>query len=242
MAELVVLHERAVDDRHAEVDVEQDRHRLQLAHDDVAQNAHERKESLAVRAPARQLARPRARIPRAATRAPPARTMRATRIGCSSDEQRHPPSAEPLEDRHLLARRDGECDRLARRRRAGSRSSIRRPARPARVMRSRMYCTPDGRVARDDAPLGLVVEPERGNALVLAVEDSGLAVRRRRRQPAEPAAQRVAFLADHLRDRRAVAQLDRATQLGVRRARRSAASRARVVRRPVAARGGTRDI
>ena len=48
MAELIVLHERAVDDRHAEVEVEQDRHRLELADDDVAEDTQEREDPLGV--------------------------------------------------------------------------------------------------------------------------------------------------------------------------------------------------
>src|SRR5689334_10551073 len=54
--QLVVLHVRAVDDGHAEVDVEQDGHRLQLADDHVAEDANEGEETLAVGAAARQLA------------------------------------------------------------------------------------------------------------------------------------------------------------------------------------------
>src|SRR3712207_7383762 len=43
------LHERAVDYRHAEAGVEQDGHRLQLADDDVAEDADEGEDPLRVR-------------------------------------------------------------------------------------------------------------------------------------------------------------------------------------------------
>jgi hypothetical protein len=56
MCELVVLHEGAVNDGHAEVDIQQNRHRLQLANDHVAEDADEGKNSLRVSNTARQLA------------------------------------------------------------------------------------------------------------------------------------------------------------------------------------------
>src|SRR5262245_1374534 len=49
MRELIVLHERAVDDRHPEVHIEQDRDRLQLSHDDVREDAEEREDPFRVR-------------------------------------------------------------------------------------------------------------------------------------------------------------------------------------------------
>ena len=55
MTQLVVLHERAVDDGNTEVDVEQNRHRLHFANDDVAEHANEREQPFAVRASPRQL-------------------------------------------------------------------------------------------------------------------------------------------------------------------------------------------
>ena len=167
--------------------------------------------------------------------------MRATRIGCSamSSAMRHPPSRWNTD--MLLARRDGERDRL---RVAVEQVHVARAAgeRARRVDAIADVLHAGRRVARDDAPLGLVVEAERGNALVLAVEDSGLAVRRCRRQAAEPAAQRVAFLADHLA--RSSGSIPARSRAAARRtpARRSAASRDRAGRRPVAARGETRDI
>src|SRR5207247_4472426 len=71
-------------------------------------------------------------------------------------------------------------------------------------------------VAGDDAPLPLVVEPEAGDRVVLAVEDPRLDVRRRRRQTTEPAAKGVPLLAHQLRNRGAVAELDGATQIAER--------------------------
>src|SRR5688500_11891317 len=71
-------------------------------------------------------------------------------------------------------------------------------------------------VAGNDLARLLVIEAERGDPAVLAMEDARLAVGRRRRQPAEPAADRVAFLAQQARDRRHVAQLHRATQVRMR--------------------------
>src|SRR6478672_6882385 len=49
MRQLVVLHERAVDDRHAKVHVEQDRDRLKLSHDDVREDAQEREDPFRMR-------------------------------------------------------------------------------------------------------------------------------------------------------------------------------------------------
>jgi len=54
--ELVVLHESTVDDGHAQIDIEQNCHRLQLADDDVAQNPDERENPLRVRYSSGELA------------------------------------------------------------------------------------------------------------------------------------------------------------------------------------------
>ena len=197
MRELVVLHERAVDDRHAEVDVEQDRHRLQLAHDDVAENANERERSLRC-ACARRASSPTRALPLLAQPLERRLQHHAQRRGSdaaamSSAIRR---AAEPPVHGHPLARRDGERDGL---RVAVEQVHVARPAgeRARRVNAVADVLHAVRRVARDDAPLRLVVEAKRRNAVVLAVEDPRLAVRRRRRQPAEPAPQRVVLLAHH---------------------------------------------
>src|SRR5437588_683475 len=103
MSELVVLHERAVDDGYAEVDVEQNRHRLQLAHDDVAQNAHEGKQSLAVRALATEL--PDAALIFLAQELEHGLYADAKHPDrMQQHQQRHASAAEPLEDGQLFAR------------------------------------------------------------------------------------------------------------------------------------------
>src|SRR6185312_7142266 len=72
------------------------------------------------------------------------------------------------------------------------------------------------RVARDDAPLRPVVEAECRNALVPAVEDPRLRVRRGRRQPAEPAPQVKAVAVQQTGQGGAIAELHRASQVLVR--------------------------
>src|SRR5215208_4596423 len=100
--ELVVLHEGAVDDRYAEVDIEQDRHRLKLADDDVAQDADERENALGVRHSPRELAAgtfPFLEQP--LERALPNHARHANWM--EKDEQPHPRSTETPANRHLLA-------------------------------------------------------------------------------------------------------------------------------------------
>ena len=130
-------------------------------------------------------------------------------------QHRHAPSAEPLEHRHALARRDRERDGL---RVAVEEIDVARSAgqRTGRVDAIADILHAGWRVARDDAPLHLVVEAKRRNALILAVEDAGLAVGCCRRKTTKPAPECIPFFADHLRDRRTVAQLDAAAKLGVR--------------------------
>ena len=55
MPELIVLHECTVDDRHSEVEIQQDRHGLEFAHDDVAEDAQIREDAFGVRDVAREL-------------------------------------------------------------------------------------------------------------------------------------------------------------------------------------------
>src|SRR5690242_861338 len=107
MSELVVLHVRAVDDGHTEVDVEQDRHRLQLAHDDVAENANEGEEAFAVRPPPRELSdRTLPLLAQPLEYGVDPDDRYPNRVQC--DEEGHARAAEPPVHRHPLSRRDGE--------------------------------------------------------------------------------------------------------------------------------------
>src|SRR6266550_8967173 len=212
MRELVVLHERAVDDGHAEIYIEQNRHRLQLAHDDVAQDADEGENPFRMRDSAGQLAA--GTLPLLQQPLEHALEHHAQHSnGVEQNEQRHPRSAKPAVHGHLLAR--GDCERYC------LCVAIHQidVARATGERAGRMNSVPDvlhsvGRVASDDFARGLVVEAKRGDAVVLAVEHSRLAVRRRRGQSTEPTPQRES-LAQQARDRRAEAKLQRATQVRV---------------------------
>src|SRR5512141_542376 len=107
---LVVLHERAVDDRHAEINVEQDRHRLELANDDVAQDANERENSLGVRRSSRELASQSLPFLEQILQYALEHHSRDAN-GMEHDENCHAGSAEPLVDRHLLT--CGDCERYS---------------------------------------------------------------------------------------------------------------------------------
>ena len=213
MRQLVVLHERAVDDRHAEIYVEQDCHRLQLAHDDVAQDADERENAFRVRHPPRQLAaRPLPFLQQPFERALQRHANHANWM--EQDQQRHPRSAEPPIHRHLLSRGDGE--------RHGLRVTVQQihVARSAGESARRLDAVADvlhavRGIAGDYAPSRLVVEAKCRNAVVLAVKHSGLAVGSRRRQSAEPSPQREP-LAQEPRDRRTKSELQRPAQVRVR--------------------------
>src|SRR2546430_11599316 len=71
------------------------------------------------------------------------------------------------------------------------------------------------RVAGDHTPGELVIETERGNSVILAVEDASLAIRGRGWEAAEPTPQRVA-LAEESRDRWTISELERAPEIGIR--------------------------
>src|SRR5579859_5384686 len=72
-----------------------------------------------------------------------------------------------------------------------------------------------GRIARDDAAFLLVVESKRGNAVVLAVKNSSLAIRRGGRQSAEPPPEPKVVLGQEPLNRRTVSEAQRAPQIGV---------------------------
>ena len=211
--ELIVLHERAVDDWHAEVDVEQDRHRLQLTNDDVAEDANERKDSFRVRDPAGQLtARTFPLLEQPFERSLQEHARHADRV--QQHEQRHAGSAQPAVHRHFLTCGDGKRDslRVAVQQIYVARSSGER-ARHVDSIADVLHAV--RRVAGDDAPRGLVVETERRNTVVLSMKHSRLAIRCRRGQSAEPASERKSF-AQQPGDRRTEAELQCAPQIGVR--------------------------
>src|SRR5262245_20140677 len=112
MAELVVLHERAVDDRDAEIYVEQNGHRLHFANDDVAQYANEGKQALTMSPSPRQLA-DGALVLLAQPLQHRLKPHAKHANGMEQQQHRHAPSAESLEDRHALARRHRERDSLS---------------------------------------------------------------------------------------------------------------------------------
>jgi hypothetical protein len=111
VGQLVVLHEGAVDYRHAKVHVEHDRHRLELANHDVAEDTDKGKDPLGMSCPAGQLTAetlPLFEQPLVGG----LKHHAAHANGMQQDEQSHPRSAEALIDREPLAGRDGECDSL----------------------------------------------------------------------------------------------------------------------------------
>jgi hypothetical protein len=94
-----------------EIDVEQDRHRLELAHDDVAQDADEGENPLRVRYSSRQLtARALPFLEQPLERALKDHASHPYRM--QQHEQTHPRSAEAAVDGHLLTGRYGERDSL----------------------------------------------------------------------------------------------------------------------------------
>src|SRR5215207_6444324 len=130
------------------------------------------------------------------------------------DQHRHPLSAEPLVDRHSVTSGNRECD------------SLRITVEQVHITRSTGECArrvnPVADVlhafrsaARDDFSRRLVVEPKGWNSGVLTMKYSGLAIRRRRRQSAEPPADVEVTVPKQLVDRRAVTPLYRAPQVGV---------------------------
>src|SRR5215831_786685 len=147
-----------------QVHIEQDRHRLQLADDDVAQDADERKDPFAVRAPARELT-DGALVFFAQPLEDGLQAHAADANRMQRNEKRHAPSAESLEDRHFFPRRDGESDRLGVAveeidvaRATGERA--RRGYSIANVLNAAR------RVARDDPAFDLVIESKGRNAIV----------------------------------------------------------------------------
>ena len=214
MRELVVLHERAVDDRHAEVHVEQDRDRLQLADDHVREHAKQREDALGVGHSADPLAaRPLPLLAQPLHDSLEEHPADADRM--QEDEQSHPGPAEPLVDRHPLACGDGERD--------GGRVAVEQIhiARPIGQCPGRLDPVPDvlnalRSVARDHTTGRLVIEAEGRDAVVLAVEDARLAVRRGRRQPAEPPPQREPVLVHEARQRWRIPELHCPPQVGIR--------------------------
>jgi hypothetical protein len=213
VCELVVLHERAVDDRHAEVDVEQDGDRLELADDDVREHAQEREKPFGVRAPAHHFAD--GALPFFAQPLDHGLRRHARHAhGMQRDEQPHAAAAEPTVDGGPLARRDGEGDglRIAIEEVDVARATGERPRRADPVAD---VLDAGGCVAGHDKTRLAVVETERGDPVVLAVEDPGLTVRGRRREPGEPAAEAEALLGDQPCERRTVSQLERASQVRV---------------------------
>ena len=177
VSQLVVLHVRAVNDRHAKVDVEQDRHCLQLAHNDVADDADEWEQTFAVGATPRQL--PDGALPLFTQ--PLEHRVQDDDRGANRverDQERHARAAQAAIDRHAPPRRDGERDRL---RVTVEQIHVTRPTgEGARRMNAVADVLHAARaVARDDEPRRFVVEAKRGNAVVLAVKDARLAVGRR---------------------------------------------------------------
>src|SRR5215213_1623431 len=127
-------------------------------------------------------------------------------------QQRHARPAKPLVHRHLLARRDGESDRLC--------VTVEKVhvARPSGERTGRGDSVADvlnsfRSVARNQSARGLVVKTERGNAIVLTVKDAGLAVGRGGRQSAEPASQNEALIREQLADCRAITLLQRSLEV-----------------------------
>ncbi len=214
VSELVVLHERAVDDRHAEVDVEQDRHRLQLAHDDVREDPQHRKDSLGMGGASPELAyRPLPLLAQPFTNALDPHSQQPYRV--HEQEEQHPRSTQPLEHRGSLSGSHGERHGL------GVAVQQIHVARSARQRPRRGDAIPDilhpvRGVAGYDPPCVLVVEAEGRDSAVLAVKDSRLTIGRRRGQAAEPSPERVPFRVEQSGNRRTVALLDRAAQVGVR--------------------------
>ena len=147
---------------------------------------------------------PRARSHSSRSHSPtPWNSMRSTRSGCSrmSSAMRVPPSRRYTDMRSRVATVNATVRRVAVEqvhvaRPVGERARCLNPV--ADVLHAFR------RVARDHAARCLVIEAEGGDAIVLAVKDPGLAVRRRGRQAAEPASQREPVLVHESRERRAV--------------------------------------
>src|SRR6266853_1060850 len=205
--QLIVLHESAVDDGNAQIDVEQNRHRLQLAYDDVAEDAYEWKDSFGVRHPAGPLPFLEQPLERSLKN----HARHADRV--QHHEERHTGSTEPSVDGHLVTRGDGEGD--------GLRISVQEVdvARSARERAWGMDAIADVLhavrcIAGDNLARCLVVESKRRNSSVLAVEHPGLTIRRRRWEPAEPAPECESF-AHQPRDRRTKTQFEGAPEIGV---------------------------
>jgi len=177
VSELVVLHESAVDNRNAEIDVEQNRHRLELADNHVAKNPDEWKNSLRVRHSSRKLAaQPLPFLEQILEDTLHQHSRNAYRV--QHDEHRHPLAAEPLVDGHFLAGRNRECDSL---RVTVHQVHITRAARE-RSRRSNPVANvlhAFREIARDDFMRRLVVKTECWNTGIFPVKDSRLAVRSR---------------------------------------------------------------
>ena len=191
VGQLVVLHESAVDDRHAEIDVEKNGHRLQLADDDVADDPDQRENPFGVRHPTGHLAA--SALPFLEQPLVDSLQSHASHSNrMQQHEQRHPASTESAIHRHLLARGDRErhCLRVAVEEIDVARSAGQCSGRVDAVANV-LYAV--RRVAGDHLARRLVVKAKRRNAAVLAVKHSRLTIRRSGREPAEPAPERESF-------------------------------------------------
>src|SRR5512140_100040 len=133
--------------------------------------------------------------------------------GVKKHQQRHPRSAETLVHRHLLSGGDSEGN--------GLRIAVQQihVARASRQRSGRFYAIADvlnavRSIARDDFAIRLVGESERGNAVVLAVENSSLAIRGRSGEPAEPSPKIVVTFVEQADDCRTISSLDCPAQIG----------------------------